>query len=115
MLVTSEQLRAARAMLRLDQTDVARRASVSPVTVRRLESPGGLVHVAAETVAEVRRALEAAGVEFIDDGVRRRAAMPADDDLLADLIDISRRSAAHLKGQGPFTDDELYDENGLPH
>jgi len=115
MLVTSEQLRAARALLRLDQTDVARRAAVSPVTIRRLESSDGLVRVAAETVAEVRRALEAAGAEFIDNGVRRRAAMPADDALLADLIDISRRSAAHLKGQAPLTDTELYDENGLPH
>ena len=115
MRVTSDQLRAARAMLRLDQTDVARRASVSPVTIRRLESHSGLGQVAAETVAEVQRALEVAGAEFIDNGVRRRTAMPADDALLADLIEISRRSASHLKGQALLTDADLYDENGLPH
>jgi transcriptional regulator with XRE-family HTH domain len=101
--------------LRLDQAELAQRASVSAVTVRRLESHDGLRHVAGETVAYVQRALEAAGVEFIDQGVRRRPAMRENDALVADLLEISRRSAARLNGQPLLTDADLYDENGLPH
>ena len=115
MDVTSEQFRAARALLRLDQEEVARRASVSPVTVRRLESQDGMRHVADDTIAEIRRALEVAGAEFIDHGVRRRAAMPEHDALLSDLIKISRQSAARLSGQKLLTDADLYDQDGLPH
>ena len=72
MLITPEQIRAARALLRLEQDDLARRAKVSVVTVRRLEAPNGLSKVTLGTVDEVQRALEAAGAEFIDRGVRRR-------------------------------------------
>ena len=39
MLITPEQIRAARALLRLEQDELARRANVSVVTVRRLEAP----------------------------------------------------------------------------
>jgi DNA-binding transcriptional regulator YiaG len=41
MLITPDQIRAARALLRMDQEDLARRANVSVVTVRRLEAPDG--------------------------------------------------------------------------
>ena len=72
MLITPEQIRAARALLRLEQDELARRAHVSVVTVRRLEGANGLSKVTLGTVDEIQRALEAAGAEFIDRGVRRR-------------------------------------------
>ena len=49
------------ALLRLEQDDLARRANVSIVTVRRLEAPNGLSKVTLGTVGEIQRALEAAG------------------------------------------------------
>ena len=49
MLITPDQIRAARALLRMDQEELARRANVSVVTVRRLEAPDGLVKVAPGT------------------------------------------------------------------
>ena len=70
MLITPDQIRAARALLRMDQEELARRANVSVVTVRRLEAPDGLCKVAPGTVDEVRRALETAGAEFVERGVR---------------------------------------------
>ena len=76
MLITPDQIRAARALLRMDQEELARRANVSVVTVRRLEAPGGLRKVAPSTVDEVQRALEAAGAEFVDRGVRQREWTP---------------------------------------
>lgn len=113
MEITSEQFRAARALLRLEQAELARRAQVSVVTIRRLE--GGRGRTAGGTVAGVRRVLEEAGAEFIPDGVRRRAAVRPDARALyADLRALSLRSADRLAGGELLTDADLYDENGLP-
>lgn len=113
MLITSDQIRAARALLRIDQEELARRANVSVVTVRRSEVPG-LGQVGPGTVDEIRRALEAAGAEFVDRGVRRRK---HDDEeaaaLRRDLHELAMRSAARQARLPGFTEDDLYDENGL--
>lgn len=115
MLITSEQIRAARALLRMEQDELARRAHVSTVTVRRLEAQDGMSKVAQGTVDEVRRTLEEAGAEFIDRGVRRRQRPEAEvEELVRIGMDIARRSAERLKDAPQFTEDDLYDENGLP-
>lgn len=115
MLITSAQIRAARALLRLDQDELARRANVSVVTVRRLEAPDGLSKVTLGTVDEVQRALEAAGAEFIDRGVRRRQRTPEEIEArVKAILAIAEESAALLKDAPPFSEDDLYDENGLP-
>jgi transcriptional regulator with XRE-family HTH domain len=54
MVIAPEQIRAARALLRLGQADLAERARLTIVTIRRLESGGGGGRVAPSTVAEVR-------------------------------------------------------------
>lgn len=114
MLITPEQIRAARALLRMEQDELARRANVSTVTVRRLEAVDGMGKVAAGTVDEVRRTLEQAGAEFIDNGVRRRTRSPEEvAAIVQSLTEIAERSAARLKDAPPFTEDDLYDENGL--
>jgi transcriptional regulator with XRE-family HTH domain len=62
--ITSELIRAARALLRWEQRDLADASSVSLPTVKRLEAkPGGLA-AHASTVAALVKALEAGGVEF---------------------------------------------------
>ncbi len=115
MEITPEQIRAARALLRLEQAELARRAQVSVVTIRRIETGKAGERVAPDTVAEVRWVLEKAGAEFIPDGVRRRhAAQPDARALYEDLRAISLRSAARLTGWALLTDADLYDENGLP-
>jgi transcriptional regulator with XRE-family HTH domain len=76
MVVTGEQLRAARAMARLEQADLAKRAVVSVDTVKRLERAAGPVSANVNTIAAIVRELEAAGVEFTNGdqpGVRMRA------------------------------------------
>jgi transcriptional regulator with XRE-family HTH domain len=115
MLITPDQIRAARALLRMDQDELARRANVSVVTVRRLEAPDGCSKVAPSTVQEIQRALEAAGAEFVDRGVRQRAWTPEEVKARYQRINaIAERSAARFKDAPPFTEDDLYDENGLP-
>jgi transcriptional regulator with XRE-family HTH domain len=114
MLITPEQIRAARALLRLDQTQLAHEAGISVITLRRLEGRHGLSHVAPATVALVRGVLEKAGAEFIDCGVRRSGLTPASIQSIKQDIDrIVARGAVATAGFPPLTDDELYDENGV--
>jgi len=114
VLITPEQIRAARALLRLDQTTLAHDAGISVVTLRRLEDRHGLSKVAPTTVDVVRRALEKAGAEFIDRGVRR--GVPAPETIRSIKEDIDRivaQGKAILAKYPPLADDELYDENGI--
>lgn len=115
MNITPDQIRAARALLHLPQDELARRAHVSVVTIRRLEREIDARLVTPVILDGVCRALEQAGAEFIPHGVRRRQA-PRNDAVrrFADLKAISQRSADRLKDQKILTDRDLYDENGLP-
>ena len=63
--LTSELIRAARALLRWDQRHLAETSSVSLPTIKRLESKPGLLVAHASTLAALTRGLEEAGVEFI--------------------------------------------------
>ncbi len=73
-MLTSEQIRAARAMLRIEQRDLAEKAGVSLETVKRIERTPGAVSAYAATVDKLRTALEAAGVEFLNgSGVKLKA------------------------------------------
>lgn len=62
----ARQCRAARALLRWTQKELARRAGVSPVTVIMFEAESTVPTRA--TIVVLRQALERAGVEFSDDG-----------------------------------------------
>jgi hypothetical protein len=77
MGISSAQLRAARALLRWSALDLARASKVGVATIRRVEVMEGEIPVTAANEAALRRALESAGVEFIDEngggrGVRLR-------------------------------------------
>jgi transcriptional regulator with XRE-family HTH domain len=81
-MLTSEQIRGARAMLRIEQRDLAEQSGVSLETIKRIERIPGAVSAYTSTVDAIRRALEAAGVEFIPEngggpGARLRKAVPA--------------------------------------
>jgi transcriptional regulator with XRE-family HTH domain len=75
----SSQIRAARALIRWTAEDLSRRSAVSLRTIRRAELAERDTSMTQANELAVRRALEAAGVEFIDDngggpGVRLRKA-----------------------------------------
>lgn len=74
-MISPRQCKAARALLDWSQQDLADHAKVGIVTVRQLEA--GVHEPRRATLDVVRRALEAAGVDFIDEngggaGVRLR-------------------------------------------
>ncbi len=74
-VLTSELVRAARALLRWEQRHLAEASSVSLPTIKRLEAKPGNLAAHDLTVAALRSAFEAAGVEFTNGdkpGVRLR-------------------------------------------
>lgn len=66
-MITSSQLRAARALLAIDQRTLAAMAGVSLPTIQRMEMSSGQVRGFIDTLVKVVDALEAAGVELIGD------------------------------------------------
>ena len=63
-MIDAGQIRAARALLNMSQSDLARIATVHVATVRRIEAATEL-RGAAETLWKIQTALEKAGIEFI--------------------------------------------------
>ena len=77
--LTSGQIRAARAFLRWRAEDLARESAVGVATIRRAELAESETSMTAANDLSVRRALEEAGIEFMDGngggpGVRLRKA-----------------------------------------
>ena len=64
--ITGRQIAAARTLLGVAQPQLAEMANISVPTLRRMEASEGAAQGLANNVAAVRRALEAAGVIFID-------------------------------------------------
>lgn len=67
-MITSEQVRAARMLLRWEQKNLAEASKVSLPSIKRLETQPGALAAQARTVDALRSALEAAGVVFQGDG-----------------------------------------------
>ena len=74
--MTSEQIRAARGLLRWSAKELGRRAGVHISTIQRLERRSGPVHGTVLTVRKIQHAFEDSGVAFLEDdhglGVRMR-------------------------------------------
>ena len=66
-MITAGQLRAARALLGIDQRKLAERAGVSLPTIQRMEASDGVVRGIVDTLMKVSEALEADGIELIGD------------------------------------------------
>ncbi|MCR6495857.1 helix-turn-helix domain-containing protein [Thermomonas sp. S9] len=67
-MLTAAQLKAARALLGIDQRTLAQMAGLSLPTIQRMEASDGNVRGVVESLTRVVEALEAAGVELIGEG-----------------------------------------------
>jgi hypothetical protein len=79
--LSSAQIRAGRALLRWSAVELAAAANVGVATIRRAELTEGQTSMTKANDLAMRRALEAAGVEFIEEngggaGVRFRDRKP---------------------------------------
>jgi transcriptional regulator with XRE-family HTH domain len=64
-MITSCQIRAARALINLSARELADISGVGVATIRRMELAPNVPSSNAQTLDLVRKALEAAGVEFV--------------------------------------------------
>ncbi|MDN5782215.1 MAG: helix-turn-helix domain-containing protein, partial [Luteimonas sp.] len=64
-MITAAQMRAARALLGMDQRTLARLAGVSLPTIQRMEASTGNVRGIIDSLTKVVDALDRAGVELI--------------------------------------------------
>ncbi|ATQ41702.1 helix-turn-helix domain-containing protein [Caulobacter mirabilis] len=67
-MLTAAQIKAARALVDWNQPQLAEASGLSMPTIRRMEGPLGPGRSTAANVEAVQRALEAAGVVFLDAG-----------------------------------------------
>jgi hypothetical protein len=67
-MITAPQLRAARALLGIDQVTLAQRANLSLPTIQRMETSSGLIRGNVDSLVKVIQALEDMGVELIGEG-----------------------------------------------
>jgi predicted transcriptional regulator len=72
-MITSAQLKAARAMLGIDQKTLAELAGVSVPTVQRMETSPGNVRGTIESLTRIIEALDRAGVELISEDMKSNA------------------------------------------
>jgi hypothetical protein len=66
-MLSSAQIRAARALLRWSAEDLARNSALGVTTIRRAELAERATSMTVSNDLAVRRAFEMAGVEFIDE------------------------------------------------
>ncbi len=64
-MITSDQIRAARALIRWSAEDLASESGVGLSTIRRMESADGVPAASARNLASIQEALEKAGVQFV--------------------------------------------------
>jgi transcriptional regulator with XRE-family HTH domain len=68
-MITAAQLRAARALLGVDQRELAQRCSLSLPTIQRMEASDGLIRGNVDSLMKLVDALGAAGIELIGEGM----------------------------------------------
>ena len=66
-MLSSGQIRAARALLRWTADDLAKESVIGVATIRRLELQHGVPKTNTNTLVLIKKALEGAGIEFIGD------------------------------------------------
>jgi transcriptional regulator with XRE-family HTH domain len=67
-MITAAQMRAARALLQIDQRQLAERSGLSLPTIQRMEASDGVVRGNVESLMKLVDALHLAGIELINEG-----------------------------------------------
>lgn len=67
-MITAAQLKAARALLSMDQRMLAEAAGLSLPTIQRMEASDGTIRGNVDSLVKLIAALDAAGLELINEG-----------------------------------------------
>jgi transcriptional regulator with XRE-family HTH domain len=87
-MITASQLRAARALARLDQRRLAELSGLSLPTIQRMEGSDGVIRGNVDSLTKLVRALDEAGIELIGENAPSRG----------DGRGVRLRRPAHLHG-----------------
>jgi len=68
-MITANQLRAARALLNIDQRQMAEQADLSVPTIQRMEASDGVIRGKVDSLMKLVSGLDRAGIELINPGV----------------------------------------------
>jgi transcriptional regulator with XRE-family HTH domain len=67
-MITAGQLRAARALIAIDQRELAALSRLAVPTIQRMEASNGVIRGNVDSLMKLISALDAAGIELIADG-----------------------------------------------
>src|SRR4051812_50147614 len=67
-MITANQLKAARALLDVDQRELAELANLSVPTIQRMEASDGVIRGNVDSLMKLIAALDGSGIELIGDG-----------------------------------------------
>ncbi len=67
-MITGPQMRAARALLEIDQRQLAERSGLSLPTIQRMEASDGVIRGNVDSLMKLIEALAVAGIELIGEG-----------------------------------------------
>lgn len=73
-MISAAQLRAARALLGIDQRQLAELSGLSVPTIQRMEASSGTIRGNVDSLMKLIAALDAAGLEVIGEGAASQAA-----------------------------------------
>jgi transcriptional regulator with XRE-family HTH domain len=67
-MITGAQLRAARALIGIDQRELAQRSGLSVPTIQRMESSDGVIRSNVDSLMKLINALAASGIQLVNEG-----------------------------------------------
>lgn len=67
-MITAAQMRAARALLGMDQRELAERSGLSVPTIQRMEASEGVIRGNVDSLMKLIGALDSAGIQLIGEG-----------------------------------------------
>lgn len=67
-MITGAQLRAARALIGIDQRELAQRSGLSVPTIQRMETSDGVIRSNVDSLMKLINALAASGIQLINEG-----------------------------------------------
>src|SRR5919201_1738920 len=97
-MITAAQLRAARALLGIDQRELADLSDLSVPTIQRMEASEGVVRGNVDSLMKLIEALNRSGVELIGDGATSQAGGRG-----VRLKDAALSDMRHIKGMAKNT------------
>ena len=75
-MITAAQMRAARALLGIDQRELAQRSGLSLPTIQRMEASDGVIRGNVDSLMKLVDALAANGIELIGEGATSSSGRP---------------------------------------